>query len=198
MERRSSLRKVFGLYEHELNPWLEQALRRVRRVIDVGANDGYFAFGAAAAFRRLAKPGEIFAFEPQARHVHELRESIGAQRTSDIRLEIIHALVGSEVTQGMTTLDALSTGDRQDTLVKIDVEGAELDVIAGASSWMDRSNLFVIEVHQKHFIADLQSSFAARGHRLVRVDQRPLPLLGREMRDVHNWWLVSDDVTGGM
>jgi hypothetical protein len=34
---RHSLRKIFGLYENELNPWLEETLPRVVRVIDVGA-----------------------------------------------------------------------------------------------------------------------------------------------------------------
>jgi hypothetical protein len=192
MNPRCSLRKVFGLYEHELNPWLEQALRQVQRVLDVGANDGYFTFGSAAAFRRLGKTGEIFGFEPQARHVQELRDSIAAQRKSDTRFEIIHALVGREVREGMTTLDALSANDQRNTLVKIDVEGAELDVIAGASSWMDESNLFVIEVHEEKFIAELQHTFAARGHTLARIEQRPLPLLGRETRDENNWWLVSE------
>ena len=37
---RASLRKVFGLYERELNGWLTAALPRVTRLIDGGANDG--------------------------------------------------------------------------------------------------------------------------------------------------------------
>ncbi len=65
MNPRHSLRKVFGLYEHELNGWLEQVLRRVNRMLDVGANDDYFTLGSAVAFRRLGKAGEIFAFEPR-------------------------------------------------------------------------------------------------------------------------------------
>ena len=39
MNPRESLRKALGLYEHELNGWLETALGRVSRVLDVGAND---------------------------------------------------------------------------------------------------------------------------------------------------------------
>jgi Methyltransferase FkbM domain len=192
MNPRDSLRKILGLYEHELNPWLEQALCRVTRVLDVGANDGYFTFGSAAAFLRLAKTGEIFGFEPEARHVQKLRDSIAAQADADIRFQIIHALVGREVREGITTLDALHTNDRRNTLVKIDVEGAELDVIAGARSWLEASNLFVIEVHEESFLAQLTQTFAERRHKLVQVNQRSLPVIGREMRDKNNWWLVSD------
>ena len=196
MNPRDSLRKIFGLYEYELNGWLEHALRRVTRVLDVGANDGYFTFGCAAAFRRLGKTGEIIAFEPQARHVAILRESVAAQMETPARVEIVQAFVGKALKPGMTTLDAVrwSVGDPTDktkTLVKIDVEGAELDVIEGGRSWLHPSNLFVIEVHEERFVEPFRALFAEQGLRLVQVNQRTLFLLGRETRDVKNRWLVS-------
>jgi hypothetical protein len=192
MNPRQSLRKVFGLYEHELNPWLGRALRRVTRVLDVGANDGYFTFGCAAAFRRQGKGGEIIGFEPEEHLVKALRMSIAEQEPSDIRFEVIPALVGREAREGMTTLDALAVADRTNTLVKIDVEGAEVDVIDGGRLWLDRSNLFLIEVHQERFLDQLRDLLAEGGHKLVQIDQRPHPLLGREVRGEKNWWLVSD------
>jgi hypothetical protein len=192
MNPRDSLRKVFGLYEHELNSWLEQALRRVSRVLDVGANDGYFTFGCAAAFRRLKKHGEIIGFEPQSQHVSKLRESIAAQVSSNLKISIVQALVGATVGEGVVTLDSLPEDDRRNTLIKIDVEGAEVDVVKGASSWMSRTNLYVIEVHQEEYLRSLKEMFALQGHQLIQVNQQSLPLLGREARDRNNWWLVSD------
>ena len=64
MNPRESLRKIFGLYEHELNAWVEDALQRVTRVLDVGANDGYFSFGCAAAFRRSCVGGVALPKKP--------------------------------------------------------------------------------------------------------------------------------------
>lgn len=192
MNPRNSLRKVFGLYEHELNEWLESALRHVSRVLDVGANDGYFTFGCAAAFHRLGVNGEITGFEPQEQCMEMLRESVAAQREAGVRFQLVQALVGREVSESMATLDALPANDRRNTLIKIDVEGAELDVIAGARSWMNSSNLFVIEVHKEEYLGQLQRMFSERGLKLVQVNQRPLPLLGREDREETNWWLVSD------
>ncbi len=192
MNPTDSLRKVFGLYEHELNPWLESALSKTTRVLDVGANDGYFTFGCAAAFQRMGKAGSIIGYECQDQHVRKLRESIATRPTPGVQIEIVPALVGRVVAEGMITLDALETADRKNTLVKIDVEGAELDVIAGAQSWFDPSNLFVIEVHEEKFLGELTAVFAEHGHRLVQINQRPLPVLGREARDINNWWLVSE------
>src|SRR6266704_3153733 len=101
-----SLRKVFGLYEHELNAWLETALWRVNRVLDVGANDGHFTFGCAAAFRRLGKPGGIIAFESHTRHVAMLRKSVALQTEASVRFKIVQSSVGKELKPGMTTLDS--------------------------------------------------------------------------------------------
>jgi hypothetical protein len=194
MNLRYSLRKLVGLYEHELNGWLKKVLPRVTRVLDVGANDGYFTFGCAAAFRRLGKTGEIVAFEPQQQHIDELQESLGKQ-AGTTRIRLVKATVGDAETPGVTTLDSVKWQDdecaRFHTLIKIDVEGAELEVLRGAQSWMNVSNYFVIEVHQELYLEKISRLFAEHQLRLIRIDQRPLPLLGREMRSKENWWLVS-------
>jgi Methyltransferase FkbM domain len=195
MNPRNSLRKLVGLYEYELNGWLKTVLPRVTRVLDVGANDGYFTFGCAAAFCRLQKTGEIVAFEPQQQHIDELQESLGQQAgTTPIRL--VQAIVGDAEKPGVTTLDSVKweRGNecaRSHTLIKIDVEGAELEVLRGAQSWMNPSNYFVIEVHEEPYLEQISRLFAEHELRLNRIDQRPLPLLGREMRSKENWWLVS-------
>jgi hypothetical protein len=166
-------------------------------VLDVGANDGYFTFGCAAAFSRLGVRGEIISFEPQAKHVEVLRKSIAAQGALGVRFTIIQALVGREVVDNMISLDALPTNDRRHTLIKIDVEGAELEVIQGAHTWMNASNLFIIEVHKEEYLGLLTSMFLEKGLTLVQVNQRPVPFLGREKREESNWWLASDVGTCG-
>jgi hypothetical protein len=195
MNPRNSLRKMVGLYEHELNGWLKTVLPRVTRVLDVGANDGYFTFGCAAAFRRLGKTGEIVAFEPQQQHMDELQESLGQQAgTTQIRL--VQSMVSGAEKPGVTTLDSVkwergNESARSETLIKIDVEGAELEVLRGAQSWMNASNYFIIEVHEEPYLEQISRLFTEHQLRLNRIDQRPLPMLGREMRSKENWWLVS-------
>lgn len=193
MNPRHSLRKVLGLYEHELNGWIEAALRRVNRVIDVGANDGYFTFGCAAAFQRLKKTGEIVAIEAQDQHIVKLQEGVRGHQDSGVRIRLLQGYAGWQEAAGFLTLDGIDPGgDRSHALIKIDVEGAEVDVMEGARSWLEPSNLFVIEVHKESLLAPLHALFATRGLKLVQINQRPLPLLGAEERDVENWWLVSD------
>ena len=189
---RASLRKVLGLYEHELNDWLRAALPRVSRLIDVGATDGYFACGWAAALQRERRTGEIICFEPQPQHQAELRRGFPAITSAGHAVRLVPSLVGQREAPGVTTLDAVAVPDRDHTLVKIDVEGAEVDVLAGAQSWLRPTNLFLIEVHKHEYLEPLSRLFADRGMGLTRIEQRPLPLLGREQRDTDNRWLVSD------
>lgn len=190
MNPRNSLRKIFGLYEHELNAWLELALRLTNRVIDVGANDGYFTFGCAAAFRRMQKRSEIVAFEPEAEHFRTLSESLRSQPRGLVEFKLIQSFVGAHESDGSKTLDSIQ-GTRENTLIKIDVEGAEEEVLAGASSWLNESNYFLIEVHKEHFLESIPRLFKSHGLTLDQINQQPLKLIGREMRDEENWWLVS-------
>jgi hypothetical protein len=106
-------------------------------------------------------------------------------------------LVGKELKPGTTTLDAVHwTVDnptaRTNTLVKIDVEGAEMKVIESGHSWLRPSNLFLIEVHYSRFLDPMPAIFAEHGLQLVQVNQRPVPVLGRERRQETNCWLVSN------
>jgi hypothetical protein len=199
MNPRHSLRKAFGLYEHELNRWLEHALSRIETVIDIGANDGYFTFGCAAAFQRLKKPGKIFAFEPYEKAYTQLlaterRRQLKKGFVANINITIVHRSVGSAKSTQSTTLDTLireSVIEPQRALIKIDVEGAECDVIDGASCWLNESNLFLIEVHREMDVSSIQARFAGEGLELDCIHQRPLRLLGREHRQKGNCWLVS-------
>lgn len=193
---RCSLRKVLGLYEHELNGWLNQVLPQVNLVLDVGANDGYFTFGCAAALQRLHKTAQIVAFEPIDAHFADLQTTLQSVEQRDIMFHFHHAKVGARNDDDTMTLDAIATqhsmgksGDR--ALIKIDVEGAELEVIAGASQWLNPQNFFLIEVHEEAFLAQLTQQFGDRGIPLQQVNQQPLPILGRETRSPLNWWLVS-------
>lgn len=193
---RHSLRKIFGIYEHELNGWLRRALPKVNTVIDVGANDGYFTFGCWAAFRRQHRAGTIFAFEPGSEAFDGLQQTQKLQSPADVALVLERKFVGSAPDAQTTTLDELWNDARHPSgarkaLIKIDVEGAEFDLLQAATKWMTPGHLFVIEVHRDELLGKIRALFARQQLPLWQIDQRPLPLLGRERREMENRWLVS-------
>lgn len=198
-ELRHSLRKMFGLYERELNAWIEAVLPHVNTVLDVGANDGYFTFGCAAAFRRLGKSAEIVSFEPQCEQAKQLQVALREQPRGNIRITVVEKSIGAEPNVGVITLndakrflDSAHGRTAPDaSLIKIDVEGAEMEVIAGAFDWLKPSNYFMIEVHDPGFVDQLQQCFSGYGLELLRFEEKPLPFIGREHRSSLGQWLVS-------
>ena len=185
---RNSLRQIFGLYEHELNSWIEQALPRITQVLDVGASDGYFTYGCAAAMERLHKSVNIHAFEPSDLPVfHQTREQYPG-------IKLHRYYVGNGNSDTTITLNQFAKQcDPHNALVKVDVEGMELEVIEGATSWLNPTNLFLIEVHwDESFLTSLTNIFKQYGLTLNQVNQQPLPLIGRENRAANSWWLVSE------
>jgi len=93
---RASMRKVFGVYEHELNPWLYKAVEAAGALLDVGAADGYFSFGCAASFKSAGKKGAIVCFEPQHHYCMLLEQSAKPYREAGIDIQVVESLVGSQ------------------------------------------------------------------------------------------------------
>lgn len=196
MNPRTSLRYILGLYEHELNGWLEKAIPRVNALFDVGANHGFFCFGVMAAWKRLGLSGKVWAFEPQGHEIQLLKTAAEWHRFRGSSLVVEHCFVGAQSDTKTQALDEYLQGagvspENFSALVKIDVEGAEMDVLLGAQSLVRPGNLFLIEVHSAELLDQVLVFFRQREHAVEVIEQQPLPILGRELRDVDNWWVVS-------
>ena len=188
-----ALRKVFGVYERELTGWLNRVLPQVDVVIDVGANDGYFTFGSAMCMRRAGRPVRVIAIEPSATHVRQLQEARTRNGFSEAEITFVPALSGAADDASSRSLDSVAAGlgANERVFVKVDVEGAEGHVMAGASRLLNPRNFFLIEVHTQELHESMPPIFAKRGIDVHYINQARHALLGREHRAETNWWLVS-------
>ncbi len=158
----------------EQEDWFEDEAAFVRRLatpgmrmIDIGANLGFYALSAAAA---AGGDADILAIEPTPEVAALLRRSIAANRFS--RIEVAELAVGDRNgtialhRNGSNELNSIGTGDvpgdvvlrRLDDVVaahgietcdvlKIDVEGAESRVVAGAARFLaSASPLIMFEI----------------------------------------------------
>lgn len=149
-------------------------------VVDVGANAGLFTH----LIWTLRKDAEIIAFEPLPKMREKLhkwqlqnhaRLTVHAEAVSDhsgtasfyasadndtgASLNIVQAEQDS-ITVPLTTLDAALTG-RSVLLIKIDAEGVEPEVLAGAKNTLSRVKYLIMEAHTPEALQKISSILGA-------------------------------------
>jgi len=158
---------IRGDYEPWVVEWLSQRLQRGGTFVDVGAHLGYFTLIAANI---VGPKGRVIAFEPDPRNAALLAANVSSAG-KDATVEIVRAALGAK--DGTTPFqighdycsrvpaEAQASGTaavRQVALdsfdippgavIKVDVEGHEIDVLLGARSHLDqRRATWIIEVH---------------------------------------------------
>jgi len=193
---KQSRRKIFGVYEHVLNGWLQKVLPEVDVVWDVGANDGYFCFGCARRILQHQGRAAVVAFEPgliSGECMLEEASSLPMYRHVDFHF--VPKLVSSEKSPDSVTLQQ-TYEERPElwdarSLVKVDVEGAELDVLAGAGELLRSPTQWVVEVHGKHLLEPVVEVFTKAGRDVEVIEPLPHWLLGAEQRTIHTCWVVT-------
>jgi FkbM family methyltransferase len=163
-----------GYYEPPVTRVAQQLTRPGGTVVDAGANWGYFTLLAASA---VGEGGRVLALEPDPRHFERLTRNITLNQFSQVTtLQIaagscdglvtvigypdeaenrgVSRIAGTETaTHGFevrsTSIDGLTASDRRIDVVKIDVEGAELDVLTGMRNGLStgRYASILLELH---------------------------------------------------
>lgn len=157
------LRIFGGTYEPEQTRLFEQQLRPGATLLDVGAHVGYYTLLAA---RLVGSGGSVYAFEPNPRNCAFLRRHVAANGCDHVRVEEaaaanVNGVAGFDFGTGSGTGHLAAGGavevrtvrlddfcrdhDIAPDAIKIDVEGAELDVLHGAEQTIvaHRSTIFL-------------------------------------------------------
>ncbi len=197
---------VLGTTESEVQAALDFLLRPDMTIYDVGANVGFHALGAA---RRVGVRGSVICFEPLAENAKRIEYNAAANGLTNIKTVTIAlgssageaafwtsekptwgklASVGKkpdryagEVTVKIERLDSIVDELRlaPPELIKIDVEGAELDVLEGARETLERYRpTMLIEAHGTN--AAIANFLAAMGYRVG--------VLGKRVTVAESYW----------
>jgi FkbM family methyltransferase len=184
-----------GSYEMNKRLAFEREIKPGSVVYDIGANVGYFSLLAAVL---SGENGKIYAFEPLPRNIEFLRKHIALNK--GLNIQVIEAAVSSHSGEAFFELGASSAmghltaegGLRVnmvslDTLVsngeiappdymKIDVEGAEHDVLRGAEEIInDYQPLLFLDTHQRSAHYNTIQILEQHHYQFEILDGKPLP-----------------------
>jgi FkbM family methyltransferase len=196
---------VLGTTEPEQQIWLRETIREGDVVYDIGANIGFFALVCG---KLTGETGQIEAFEPNPicadacrgnmalngfghAHVHEiaLSDSEGevtftfpghSTALGKIAKNEKQGEAGPTFTVRSATLDSYLAKNnlRSPTMLIIDVEGHEIEVLKGAQSTIKQYRPIInCEVHWlgETFINYFKEKLEPLGYRLQNLTMQPIP-----------------------
>ena len=190
-----------GHFELEIQNALKRELKAGDVVYDIGANAGFFTLIAA---RLVCPAGRVVAFDPAPENCESIREQVELNGYGPHCAAVQKAVGGAvgkasfcfawegspmghlggaargehSVEVDVTTLDEAIDAYGRPPFIKLDVEGAEGDVLAGArrllASGPDRPR-WLIELHGPKCEADVKRQLAAAGYHFFDRDGQPVP-----------------------
>lgn len=159
---------------------------------DVGANVGFYTLLLAEL---VGPEGKVFAFEPVPRNVEFLRRHVEMNRYQNVRIipcalgdidaetgfdpgpnaSMGHMADGGRLKVSCSRADSLLAAGEVEVpdLIKIDVEGAEADVLRGAFGAMESRPMVFLATHGEAAHRACLELLAACGHRVRALDGGP-------------------------
>jgi len=171
------LPKLVGSYEKELHPWIELlAQKQFDTIIDLGAAEGFYAVGLA----RLFPESRVVAYESQA-SARKLLADLAAMNGVEDRIDI----------RGHWSVEDVSSWDLGTSLVWMDIEGTELEILPAMLSGSVEKATIVFEAHHsREMIARRILEPFSKSHRASMVSST-----SRSWRDIRHlnpvtcWWI---------
>lgn len=179
-----------GLWEREIRLPVRRLLQGARHAIDVGACHGEFTL----LFLSQPYLQTITAVEPWAPHLARFHDNLRLNdRSHDPRLTLRTERLGCQPAPNTIPLDHLIPKDNGPVLVKIDVDGAELDILRSAPRLLARPGTrLIVETHSEQLETDCLHLLARSGYNCRVIRNAWWRCCLPEDRPVgHNRWLSA-------
>jgi len=197
---------VSGAYEADMQHALVRHLRPGMVFYDVGANAGFFTLLGACL---VGNAGHVVSFEPHPTTARLLKKQVsangienvsvvkaavtkhvGVAQFSDDRPSVMNSLVAPGQSERMvevktTTLDWEAKRYPPPDLIKIDVEGAEIDVLQGAVELIKRNRpILLVEIHSHAIALQYDEIIADLGYQTESLQGSLISVAGSGERNV--------------
>lgn len=190
-----------GVWEPEVTGAFRALVKPGDTVFDIGGDAGYYTLLFA---KGVGPKGKVFVFEPIPKAQERIMENVSLNgfknvtlvdlalgsrpgsfvlekpfEASRINLEKKEAVPGEDILVKVERLDTLAEeqGLPRADLIKIDVEGAEMEILRGMEGYVNKHHpTFVIELHPQLLpgfnatVSDVLTWLTDRGYTLTAID----------------------------
>jgi Methyltransferase FkbM domain len=183
--------RLLGLDESEIASVTRRLAAEAKSAADVGANDGWYSL----YFASRPNITRVFAFEPgemvmEAMHKNfELNDPAFLAKTT-----LVTAFVGNKVGQsGLVRLDDYVSQFPEPILLKIDVDGGEIDVLEGGQEMLSRDCRLIVETHSEQLEKGCIQRLEGMGYSCRIIHNAWYRALIPEARPIpHNRWFIAE------
>src|ERR1041385_6375740 len=141
LDLQHQLQRFLGLDERELAPFVNEFVRKSSTRVDVGANDGLYTIHFLASTAK-----EVLACEPGPAKARLLENAAANGHNLSSRFRLEERLIGTD--EGSVSLAELLRSSPRPIFVKVDVDGAEIDVLRSCESLTNLEQVvWLVEVH---------------------------------------------------
>jgi hypothetical protein len=181
----SKSQRLLGLDEREIVAAVRDATTGASAALDIGANDGWYA----VYFASRPNIERVWAFEPDAPTVARLRDNFALNDPAfGAKLDAVQKCVGDRDDDAFVRVDTVVGDYAKPLVLKIDVDGGEVEVLEGARRTLARNACtLVVETHGRELERDCLALLSELKYRATIIDNgwyralvpetRPTPLL---------------------
>jgi len=183
-----------GSYEKANQIHWERHLKPGMAVFDIGANVGFYTLLASVL---VGPSGRVVAFEPLPRNLGFLHGHVSRNRRDNVRIieaavaevpgeatfeDVAHGSMARLSTRGSIRVKVVALDDLTDRgeipepqMMKIDVEGAEIEVLKGATRLIQRARpTLFLSTHGADVHAACLTLLGGWGYRCTAMDNEPI------------------------
>ncbi|HTH57615.1 MAG TPA: hypothetical protein VL728_16305 [Cyclobacteriaceae bacterium] len=180
---------LLGLYETEIYPFLRKGMESADTLIDIGANDGYYALAFLKTKKKriiLCEPGPI---------VSDLRKNLMLNnRTEDESVVIQTKLVSNRSNEKEIAINDLVNGASR-PFILMDVDGVEETIVRGYDFELNREKkiTWLIETHSLELEDNIKSLLESNSFEVTIIKNAWWRKMIPELRPLaHNRWMYAE------
>jgi precorrin-6B methylase 2 len=182
--------RLLGMEERELTADVQRLSARAISALDIGANDGWYT----VYFSSCPSIQKVYAFEPQVDVVRRIQDNLALNDPAFARkVTVVPKMVGNRNDDAWCSIDSAIPDLPMPAIIKVDVEGGEMDVFEGASKTLAKDGcMIVLETHSADLEVRCEKFLKDMGYKTRIVDNGWYRMFIPEARFIeHNRWMIA-------